>query len=136
MKTARKLRTRFNAEVMRHGLTYPRARVLAVLADRQPLRQADLAAELELEGPTVVRLLDGMETLGLIARRAVTGDRRAKHVELTERGACQAEVVAAISRRLRETILAGSDAAALEAALGVLRAIADTLDGPVEGGGK
>lgn len=136
VKTARKLRTRFNAEVVRHGLTYPRARVLAVLAERQPLRQTELAAELELEGPTVVRLLDGMEALDLIARRAVAGDRRAKHVELTEHGARQAEVVAGISMRLRDTILVGSDAAAVGTALGVLQKIAVVLDSPSEGDGE
>jgi MarR family transcriptional regulator, transcriptional regulator for hemolysin len=129
VKIGRKLRTRFNADVVRHGLTYPRARVLAVLAERQPLRQA------ELEGPTVVRLLDGMEALDLITRRSVAGDRRAKHVELTEHGARQAEVVAAISARLRDTILSGSDAAEVETALGVLLGIGEVLDRPAEGDG-
>ncbi len=136
VKTGRKLRTRFNAEVVRHGLTYPRARVLAVLAERQPLRQTELAAELELEGPTIVRLLDGMEALGLIVRRAVTGDRRAKHVELTEHGLRQAEVVADISMRLRDVILAGSNAADVEVALGVLQGIAAVLEGPSEDDGE
>ena len=135
VKTARKLRTRFNAEVVRHGLTYPRARVLAVLSERQPLRQTELAADLGLEGPTVVRLLDGMEALGLIARRAVAGDRRAKHVELTEHGAGQAEIVAAISAKLRDTILEGRDEAEVAVALDLLRAIADVLDRPMEGDG-
>lgn len=135
VKIGRKLRTRFNADVVRHGLTYPRARVLAVLAERQPLRQTELAADLELEGPTVVRLLDGMEALDLITRRSVAGDRRAKHVELTEHGARQAEVVAAISARLRDTILSGSDAAEVETALGVLLGIGEVLDRPAEGDG-
>lgn len=135
VKAGRKLRTRFNAEVVRHGLTYPRARVLAVLAERQPLRQTELAADLELEGPTVVRLLDGMEALGLIVRRAVPGDRRAKHVELTDHGSRQAEVVAAISARLRDTILSTCEAADVETALTVLRNIASVLDAPAEGNG-
>lgn len=135
VKTARRLRTRFDAEVVRHGLTYPRARVLAVLSERQPLRQTELAADLGLEGPTVVRLLDGMEAQGLIARRAVSGDRRSKHVELTEHGAAQAEIVAGISARLRDAILDGCDAADMTVALGVLAAIARVLDRPTEGDG-
>ena len=133
VKTGRKLRTRFNADVVRHGLTYPRARVLAVLAERQPLRQTELAAELELEGPTVVRLLDGMEAMDLIVRRAVPGDRRAKHVELTENGRRQAERVAGISAALRDEILAGCCEADIDVALGVLRAITRALDGQAEG---
>jgi len=128
VQTGRKLRTRFNAEVVRHGLTYPRARALAVLARRQPLRQSELAVELELEGPTVVRLLDGMERIGLVKRQGVVGDRRAKAVALTAHGRRQAETVAAISSRIRDVILARSAGADVAVALGVLRLIGDAID--------
>ncbi|WP_082652682.1 MarR family winged helix-turn-helix transcriptional regulator [Aureimonas sp. AU12] len=129
VKTGRKLRTRFNAEVVRHGLTYPRARALAVLAGRGPLRQGELAGELELEGPTVVRLLDGMEKLGLVERRSVDGDRRAKQVALTAHGHEQAALVSAISARIRDVVLARSEVSDITAALGVLAEIGAAIDG-------
>lgn len=129
VNTGRKLRTRFNAEVVRHGLTYPRARALAALAARGPLRQGELAGELELQGPTVVRLLDGMERLGLVERRGIAGDRRARQVALTPHGREQAVLVAAISARIREVALARSAAGELTAALAVLSRIGAAIDG-------
>lgn len=123
VRTGRKLRTSFNARVVAHGLTYPRARALLVLEREGQLTQSDLAAELELEGPTVVRLLDGMEKLDLIERKAVQGDRRAKHIALTDHGRHQAGVVAEISLELRNEILEGTSASDLEAGLRILERI-------------
>ncbi len=128
VKTGRKLRTRFNARVVERGLTYPRARALATL-NGQAMSQRELAEAMELEGPTVVRLLDGMEAIGLVRRTAVPGDRRMKRVELTEHGRETAGLVAGISRELREDILRDASAADVEAALRVLRLVSGALDG-------
>ena len=43
-----------------------------------PMRQKDLAASLVLDGSSVVRLLDALETSELIERREEDGDRRAR----------------------------------------------------------
>src|SRR5579862_5414080 len=51
-----------------------------------PMRQKDLAASLVLDGSSVVRLLDALETSGLIERREESGDRRAKTIVLTAHG--------------------------------------------------
>src|ERR1700743_2759622 len=48
-----------------------------------PMRQKDLAASLVLDGSSVVRLLDALETAGLIDRRGETADRRAKTITVT-----------------------------------------------------
>src|ERR1700744_1078726 len=50
-----------------------------------PMRQKDLAASLVLDGSSVVRLLDALETAGLIERREGNGDRRAKIITVTTR---------------------------------------------------
>jgi MarR family transcriptional regulator, transcriptional regulator for hemolysin len=50
-----------------------------------PMRQKDLAAALTLDGSSVVRLLDALETSGLIERREGDPDRRAKTIALTAR---------------------------------------------------
>src|ERR1700723_2921684 len=51
-----------------------------------PMRQKDLAASLVLDSSSVVRLLDALETSGLIERREENADRRAKTIALTPRG--------------------------------------------------
>lgn len=47
------------------------------LSRNGPLTQRDLASFLGVEGPTLVRLLDGLEAKDLIARRVCPDDRRA-----------------------------------------------------------
>ena len=127
VKTARKLRTRFNARVVARGLTYPRARALAALS-RQPMTQRELAEDLELEGPTVVRLLDGMEQQGLVRRTTVPGDRRLKRVELTAHGEETAAIVAGVSCELRDAILRDVPSQDIRAALDVLLLVSDAID--------
>ena len=103
----RKLRTQFNARVTAHGLTYPRARVLLRLARHGAMAQKALACELELEQPTLVRLLDRMAELELIRRTEDPDDRRSKLVSLTEYGQVQADLVTRIGADMRHEIFAG-----------------------------
>lgn len=83
---SRKMRNLFDALVRERGLTLARARALLLLAETRTWTQRELAEELEIEQPTVVRLLDGMEKQGLIVRQPVAGDRRANHIKLTAIG--------------------------------------------------
>src|ERR1700761_3383653 len=62
-----------------------------------PMRQKDLAAALGLEGSSVVRLLDALETSGHIERREEGADRRAKVISVTARGWSIIEQVEAVS---------------------------------------
>src|ERR687889_1952112 len=84
--TSRKLRTLFDARVRAKRLTLARARTLMNLARKDGMTQTELAEILEVEGPTLVRLLDGLEAQGLTERRPVAGDRRAKQIALTAEG--------------------------------------------------
>jgi MarR family transcriptional regulator for hemolysin len=72
-----------------------------------PMRQKDLAASLVLDGSTVVRLLDALETSGLIERREESADRRAKTITVTARGRSIIEQVEAASREVRNAALLG-----------------------------
>ncbi len=59
-----------------------------VVIGRHPegIRQNALAAELGVEGPSLVRLLDRLVQGGLVERREDPHDRRAKTVHLTDAG--------------------------------------------------
>jgi MarR family transcriptional regulator, transcriptional regulator for hemolysin len=72
-----------------------------------PMRQKDLAASLVLDGSSVVRLLDSLETAGLIERREENADRRAKTINLTARGLAIIDRVEAASREVRNAALVG-----------------------------
>ncbi|WP_156503162.1 MarR family winged helix-turn-helix transcriptional regulator, partial [Tistrella mobilis] len=73
---SRKMRTGFDALVRTRGLTLARARALMLLARHPGISQTELAGLLEIENPTVVRLLDGLEKQGLIRRTPAETDRR------------------------------------------------------------
>jgi MarR family transcriptional regulator for hemolysin len=113
----RKMRTVFDNMVRVKGLTLARARILRRLhtAGAGETQRA-LAEELEIEGPTLVRLLDNLEQLGCIARVAVEGDRRAKQIVLTEEGERQAEEIESVAVVFRKAILDGIDPNEIEIA--------------------
>jgi len=128
---SRKLRTLFDAHVRAKGLTLARARTLMHLARKDGMTQSELAEILEVEGPTLVRLLDGLEAQGLTERRPVEGDRRAKQIALTEAGRALAAEVTRLADNLREEVLAGIPEADLLGAIGILR----TMTGKIAAAG-
>ncbi|HEV7260683.1 MAG TPA: MarR family transcriptional regulator [Bosea sp. (in: a-proteobacteria)] len=117
----RKLRTLVDERAREMGLTLSRARLLMQLGRADGPTQSDLAGLLDIEQPTLVRLLDGLERKGMIERRAVEGDRRARRVFLTETARAQAEDILKFLAELRADILQGIAPAELETALDVLR---------------
>ena len=117
----RKLRALFDERARSIGLTLARARLLVELARADGPIQSDLAETLEIEQPTLVRLLDGLERYGMIERRAVEGDRRARRIFLTELARAQAQDVLALLAEIRTLVLRDIPDEAVEAALEVLR---------------
>lgn len=122
-KASRKLRTLFDARVKELGLTLARARTLLLLQRLGVLNQRELAEELEIETPTMVRLLDGLERQGFIQRQAVAGDRRAKQIVMTSLGAELAREVDHLAQALRAEYIGHIDEHELLAAIRVLRAV-------------
>jgi MarR family transcriptional regulator, transcriptional regulator for hemolysin len=81
--------------------------LLHIVRAATPMRQKDLSASLVLDGSSVVRLLDALESAGLIERREENADRRAKIIGLTERGLAIIDQVEAASRDVRAAVLTG-----------------------------
>jgi MarR family transcriptional regulator for hemolysin len=131
---SRKMHTRFAAMVKERGLTLARARALRYLSRHAPVNQTELAAVLEIEGSTVVRLLDGLEEQGLVERKAVDGDRRAKQIFLTAAADAQLEELEAIVGVLHDAMFAGLDGGELRAAIEVLRRINRNIESPTHAG--
>jgi MarR family transcriptional regulator for hemolysin len=92
-----------------------------------PMRQKDLAAALTLDGSSVVRLLDALETSGLIERREGDPDRRAKTIALTARGLSIIQQVEAVSREVRNATLIGLSDDDLRTATRVLELVCQNL---------
>lgn len=116
----RRVRAFFELRSQETGLTLTRARVLFALSRRGSLNQKDLAQELEIETPTLVRILDGMEKQRLIERRMGGSDRRVKEIHVTPDGERVGRSVEAIAHDVRAELVTGIAEADLEAALRVL----------------
>ncbi|MEK1870395.1 MAG: MarR family transcriptional regulator, partial [Ensifer adhaerens] len=117
----------FDARVKEKGLTLSRARALFALTKKDGLNQRELADELDIETPTLVRLLDGMEKQGFIERRVEVSDRRAKQIHMTELGRTVADEILRLADEIRAEVLQGIDAAELAVTKRVVRAIADNV---------
>lgn len=69
--------------------------------------QKDLARFIGVEGPTLVRVLDYLEQVSLIERKADESDRRAKSVHLTDAGRRKLQEIDALTINLRDHLLEG-----------------------------
>ncbi|PZR44138.1 MAG: MarR family transcriptional regulator [Stutzerimonas stutzeri] len=126
-RVQRKMRALFDARVKERGLTLPRARALLILGRGVNLNQRELADELDIETPTLVRLLDGMEKQGFIQRQSVEGDRRAKQIAMTPRGAKVAGEVLELARSLRADVLKSISAQDMSTTVKVFAAMSDNI---------
>lgn len=93
----------------------------------EPMRQKDLALSLGLDSSSVVRLLDGLESAGLIARASHV-DRRAKTIDITPKGQQIADEVNQLLKQDRRELFSTVPEAQLIAAFDVLQLIGAQLN--------
>jgi len=123
----RKLRATFDARVRERSMTLPRARVFFNLNKKDGINQRELADRLELETPTLVRILDAMEGQGYVERRVAGSDRRAKEIYMTDSGRVVAAEVEELAEDVRGQIISGIPESDLRTTLNVIRAMQANL---------
>ena len=129
----RRLRQAVDSELHAYGLTEATWRPLAYLGRLgEGIRQKELAQALGIEGPSLVRLLDGLERRGFIERREDEADRRARGIYLTPTGRELQKRVLGISGAIQRRLLAAVQPADLDACDRAFRAIEIALDQPAE----
>jgi MarR family transcriptional regulator, transcriptional regulator for hemolysin len=127
-RAARQWRRAVDRRLQPFGLTEATWLPLIHLARAaEPMRQKDLAASLVLDGSSVVRLLDALETAGLIERRGESGDRRAKTISVTRFGLSIIDQVEAASLAVRNATLVGLSDDDLAVATRVLERVCQNL---------
>lgn len=126
--TARAFRKALNEELAPHGITLAQWQVVGWLAAEGELSQADLAARLEVEPPTLTGILDRMEQAGWIARRPCPGDRRKRLVHLEPSVGPVWKRIVACARRVRGRATRGIPASRITAMRKTLRDMRANLE--------
>ena len=104
---ARLMRTTFDRRVKALGLTRSQWWVLNHLFRKDGTTQSELAVILEVEKPSLGRLLDRLEAKRWIRRESDPGDRRIKRVYLTEEVQPAIKAMRAAAAEVRREALAG-----------------------------
>ena len=112
-----------------HGLTLGEYEVLLLLshAPREGMRRIDLANEVRLSPSGITRMLDRLETTGLVRKGSCASDARVTYAVLTDAGRskleeCSGDHFAAVDRLLGER-LDGTELSQLADLLGRLASV-------------
>jgi DNA-binding MarR family transcriptional regulator len=111
---ARLMRTVYDRRIRELGLTRAQWWVLTHLFRADGITQTELAVVLEVEKPTLGRLLDRLEAKGWVRRTHDARDRRIWRVRLTKEVEPALRTMRAIAAELRRDALAGLSAAERE----------------------
>ena len=84
--TARVWRLALDRRLKHLGLSQASWLTIAAVARNAAMSQAELAGKLDVEGPTMVAMIDRLVKNGYLMRVCSTSDRRVKRIELTPRG--------------------------------------------------
>jgi DNA-binding MarR family transcriptional regulator len=113
-----------------HDVSLAQVRTLALIEHLQPVRLRDVAADAGADKAQVSRVVTSLVGRGYVSRRALAGDARSAHLELTEAGYAKMN---AVTRTLDErdavlrSALRPAEAEQLIALLASVRQSADGL---------
>ena len=127
MDVSRLMRTVYDRRVKSVGLTRSQWWVLNHLFRSPGVKQTELAAILEIERPTLGRLLDRLERKGWVRREDDAHDRRAWRIYLTKAAEPAMRKLRKQAAKLRSDALAGLSAAERERFVDTLLAIKANL---------
>ena len=133
---ARLMRTTFDRRVRSLGLTRSQWWVLTHLYRNDGVTQSELADTLEIEKPTLGRLLDRLEIKGWVRRESDAHDRRAKRLYLTDEVAPAMKAMRAAAAEVRREALSGLSTEEQERFVDTLLAVKGNLSGTDNGAAR
>ncbi|WP_433136639.1 MarR family winged helix-turn-helix transcriptional regulator [Actinomadura nitritigenes] len=122
-RTSKALRAAADDGMRRHGLHLGQNHLLAALWERDGRTPGEIAAELRVTTPTVVKMATRMAAAGLLTRRRDERDNRLVRLWLTDEGRALQEPVEAERRALEEAVLADLTGAEREHLMAALEKI-------------
>jgi MarR family transcriptional regulator, transcriptional regulator for hemolysin len=123
----RELRRVYDRELAPSGLSLAFALPLVLIAEHPAMSQRALAERLEIEGPTLVRLLHQLGAMGLVTRQQNPNDHRANTLHLTAAGRAAAKRLRRAMDGVRARLLAAVSDDELADALRVFEAVRHSM---------
>jgi len=123
----RELRRVYDRELAPAGLSLAHAHPLVLIAEHPTMSQRELAERLEIEGPSLVRLLHQLGAMGLVKREQNPNDHRANTLHLTAAGRTTAKRLRRAMDGVRSRLLAGVSDDELADALRVFDAVRNSM---------
>jgi MarR family transcriptional regulator for hemolysin len=118
------------------GLSLATWRVLYHLGRRdEAVTQTELAADLGIETPSLVRLLDRLAADGWVERRVCSEDRRARRLHMTPRAKKVYGEIRATGQQVSKRLLGGLSAAELRQCAAVLDKVRQAAEAELKRGG-
>lgn len=117
-----------NEQLAPFGITYRQSHVIGWLMLEGELTQAELARRMMIEPPTLVRILDRMESLGWITRQDCPADRRRKLIRLTDAAEPAWMKIIQCARQVRQVAGKGLSVDELYVFKDLLRKVRDNLE--------
>jgi DNA-binding MarR family transcriptional regulator len=107
----------FHEDTRRYRMPIPHWRIMACLFDTEGMSLSELSDLTLITQPTVTRLVQRLETKGLLRKSADGRDRRMLRVKLTARGNEKVRELITLANERQKRILQGLDAEALKTTL-------------------
>jgi DNA-binding MarR family transcriptional regulator len=126
VEVSRLMRREFYERLEGSRLNQSQARALKHIGHNEGLQQRDLAEILEVQPITLARLVDQLEEMKLVERRADPTDRRAYRLHLKPAAAPHLAAIDRVAETIRAHALEGSTKERA-AAVAALQKIRDTL---------
>jgi MarR family transcriptional regulator for hemolysin len=111
------------------GLTPAQWKVILVLNIMDGPTQKEIAEKINIDGSTLVPVIDKMEQAGLVERRADPKDRRNNRIYLTKKSESTVDSIIAIILQLRKIIYHGISEDEINATRNVLKLLIKNSDG-------
>jgi MarR family transcriptional regulator, transcriptional regulator for hemolysin len=125
--TAKEARAVLDQRLQAVGGSLPIWLILHALVDHDGNVQRQLADALCIEGPTMTRHLDRMESEGLIERRPDPADRRVTRIYATDEGRTMLKTLWAVTERSEHDLLRGMSRQEVDALMSLLGRVRDNV---------
>src|SRR5262245_22031753 len=126
---ARIVRTLADGRTREHGMTRAQWMILVRLDAQPGMSQNELAALIEVEPITVGRLIDRLETRGMVERHPDPSDRRIWRLQLTPKAQPMLKTIAKARAELNGILTAGLPENTLQTVVETLRQMKANLAG-------